>query len=691
MNRFKNMIVGCGLAAAAVGMASVATSRNAIGATTAASSSSASRAFVENSIRAAATNLLSRSDVVPSSTNVGYAVNSENAIRAESASQTKNSTSSLSADGVLTKLLSGDAAKWKTEDGTMTFVEDVASREETEDTFSATFCWPSVDDATRVLTYGWTWAGNFGMKVVEGFFCQYDTEDGSYYFPDSYHPNKGDGKTSWTKYTEGGHFAVGELKGITFTPAMSEEGLPAVTLVREGWMEVADLGNAFMSSPVEGDGSRFGWEFGALSVPRQLVFRIGKDGKRSAFAVRSNSGNVEMKFQTGTSDSQGGNLTVGNVNASRDDGTIGKCNIRATGDVVANAHYPVPVSLLSLNSDYASFKENFSSSVSTAVTNNSPVKDVQVSSDGSTYTTCVDGKIAKVNLSAYMKKTETAEDATSAHALSFLGSDWYDPTSAFIGMFRRDTGGSYTPVTTIEGADTATSFGVFCPGKGMSQLDPDGSYFLTEKRCDAKYQPILSSTSSVEVAGLSSTRITVNDRIEVKNRIELYNATNTSTVASRIYGTGNGKIVFGSTEISDAGSTLQVDGSDILTQNLADTLYATKGFRVSDYNQETIRDGMLYSRRPTAAETVSLKIYSGDFSSYVGSAKMFLDCSTAASSLSLSVSDSSSLSVLYRDGCVRLDEFASPNAYVIEFKWFNTSASGTEVKYAVVNAYKVGQ
>ena len=109
------------------------------------------------------------------------------------------------------------------------------------------------------------------------------------------------------------------------------------------------------------------------------------------------------------------------------------------------------------------------------------------------------------------------------------------------------------------------------------------------------------------------------------------------------------------------------------------TLYHTKGLRVSDYAADSIRVGMLYSRMPTYAASVALDIDAGDFSkTYEGYAHIFLDYSSAADPFSLAVSDSRPLAVLYRDGSLMLDVFASLNAYVFKFRWFRTSVSESE-------------
>ncbi len=135
-------------------------------------------------------------------------------------------------------------------------------------------------------------------------------------------------------------------------------------------------------------------------------------------------------------------------------------------------------------------------------------------------------------------------------------------------------------------------------------------------------------------------------------------------------------------------SILMPDGSDVVTRNMMEA--ANAQFAVADGKPTAIEHGKFYSFKPSSTEDAALTLSTGFDDGEEDEARLFFDCGTAAPNVTFP----SGVTVLYEDGSVKLDAMAisgnaTPNRYMVELKWFQTSASGTPVKYVVVNCYKV--
>ena len=135
-------------------------------------------------------------------------------------------------------------------------------------------------------------------------------------------------------------------------------------------------------------------------------------------------------------------------------------------------------------------------------------------------------------------------------------------------------------------------------------------------------------------------------------------------------------------------SILMPDGSDVVTRNMMEA--ANAQFAVADGKPTAIEHGKFYSFKPSSTEDAALTLSTGFDDGEEDEARLFFDCGTAAPNVTFP----SGVTVLYEDGSVKLDAIAisgnaTPNRYMVELKWFQTSASGTPVKYVVVNCYKV--
>lgn len=637
MNRLKNMIVGCGLAAAAIGMASVATSRNAVGATS--TTTSASRSWVEKRLTA----------------------------KADKSGPLETENSRLTAEGKLQRLLKNvPEAPWTRNDGKVFVYSPENSYIGSDGAYNLFWHIPDENGDSLAVLFA-AGAGYDTILEAEANF-EYTDEDGNTWSKNEYN----------IPYITAEDIAYGDSgssKKVAIRLTMTN-GLASFD--RKGWTDTGDLANVVPSKPIENEGVSLAWDIGKYSGERTLTLKNGEEGNDAGIDLKSADESQRFSLFVNSGNAYG--IRVGK------DGDP-NARIKSTGDVVANSDVGNGFSLIGLYNSLAETKENLPSDIAA----NAPITNV--THNGTSLV-----KDRNADLSNFLTKDDSVVSARGGFYLSSFaalpsdGSMWNFPTmSCYLTMFSDLYVDNELTLVTWSPSDdprTKTYSGFMFYNRGKTScVRPDGSDILTKTLGDSLYIPILSPSEVLDVGGVSA------NNVLVKNELRLVSHLDGSNVFAYVQaGSKIGEIYFRNTASSaDAPTTLTIDNTPILTQGLADTLYATKGLRVSDYKSETIRDGMLDSRKPTAAETVTLKIYAGDFSIYEGSAKMFLDCSTAASSLSLAVSDSSSLTVLYRDGCVKLNEFASPNVYVFEFRWFKTSASGTEVKYAIVNAYKVGQ
>lgn len=620
-------------------MASVATGRNAVGATT--TTTSASRSWVEKKLTA----------------------------KADVSGPLETDTSRLTADGKLQKLLKNvPEAPWTRNDGKVFVYSPENSYIGSDGAYNLFWHIPDEngDSLAVIIAVG---AGYDTILEADANF-EYTDEEGNTWSKNEYN----------IPYITAEDIAYGDSgsnRKVAIRLTMTN-GLASFD--RKGWTDMGDLANVVPSKPNENEGVSLKWEVGKHSNERTLVLKNGEEGYNAGIDLKSADESQQIILFV-NSDGNAYGIYVGN------DGDP-KAVIKSTGDIVANSNVGKGISLISLYNSLAETKEKLPSTIA----ENAPITNV--THNGSSLV-----KDRNADLSNFLTKDDSVVSARGGFYLSSFaalpsdGSMWNFPAlSCYLTMFSDlYVDNEHTLVTWSPSDDPRSTnysgFMFYNRGKA-SYVRPDGSDILTKSLADSFYMPISSPSEVLDVGGVSA------NNVLVKNELRLVNANlgDTNVFAYVQAGSKVGEIYFRNTASSgDAPTTLTLDSTPILTQNLADTLYARKGLLVSDNKSDTIRDGMLKSRKPSSQETATLNIHVGDFSVYEGFAKVFLDCSTASSNFSLAVSDSSSLSVLYRDGSVKLNEFASPNVYVIELKWFKTSASGSEVKYAIVNAYKVAE
>ena len=113
-------------------------------------------------------------------------------------------------------------------------------------------------------------------------------------------------------------------------------------------------------------------------------------------------------------------------------------------------------------------------------------------------------------------------------------------------------------------------------------------------------------------------------------------------------------------------------------------------FAVSDGKPTTIEHGKFYSFKPHSTADAEITLVTWFDDGEEDEARVFFDCGTAAPTVTFPTG----VTVLYEEGSVKFSEMtisgnSTPNRYLAELKWFQTSASGTAVKYVIVNCSKV--
>lgn len=587
----------------------------------------------------------------------------------------ETSTSLLTADGKLVQHKTGTDVPWQTEDGKKVFVFDSESGFNDGNAFEYTWCYPSVEDATEML-YVSASIGSEGLGADALINIQviYATEEHQY-------ESSASNSSRWTIVGENGSQGPYVPLGMPIKISYSgSEGLPAFTLVRTGWIETGDLSDALKRTSPASSPARIGWhtrdDSMSPSDSEELLLVKGDAERELSFGLRSSSGKQAISLFLGETDESGYGIRIGGEGT---DGTTGKGFVNATGDVTAGNG---SVSLLGLGNDYGMFKLNFDENVKTLVSENAPVTDVQFSGDGTSYSTCVSEKVAKIDLSGYAKKGESVAQSTAAWALSGMGANWNMPTW-FVCPGVQGTGGAAMDPATQLAQSTAVIGFVFRSATRASTLTCDGTAVLTRGVADSAYQPVIGTLSTVKAG-----QVTLSSDLSGEEAVNA--SIKGGGVANRIaFMTANG---------TDAPSTLDIDGSPVLTQTLAGTLFAKKSdvknaqFAVADGKPTAIEHGKFYSFKPLSTEDAALTLSTGFDDGEEDEARLFFDCGTAAPNVTFP----SDVKVLYRDGSVKLDAMqisgnSTPNRYMVELKWFQTSASGTPVKYVIVNCYKVSE
>lgn len=248
-----------------------------------------------------------------------------------------------------------------------------------------------------------------------------------------------------------------------------------------------------------------------------------------------------------------------------------------------------------------------------------------------------------------------------------------------------------------------------------SALKADGSDFLTKTAGDAAYVPtsrtingkaltadITLSASSIDALPVETytggryvvPSIYVSGNLEASGSLTCDGELQIETVAVSTLKISNAKVtanpdgaVYFDNNYRER-STLTPDGTPVVTKSMLDD--ASAQLTVSDGVPTSIEHGMFYSIKPSSTETTAIALTTGFSTGKEDEAKIFYDCGTAAPAITIS-----GATILYEDGSVKLNGFAisgdasAPNRYIVELKWFQTSADGTATKYVIVNARKV--
>lgn len=158
------------------------------------------------------------------------------------------------------------------------------------------------------------------------------------------------------------------------------------------------------------------------------------------------------------------------------------------------------------------------------------------------------------------------------------------------------------------------------------------------------------------------------------------------------FGTDGESVCFSAdgNDVPSTTSRLYPDGSKVVTEKM---LAASAQMTVVDGQPVTVEHGKFYSFKPLSTADAAFTLTTGFDDGLEDEAKIFFDCATAAPNITLGASD---VTVLYKEGSLKLTDMAisgtsTPNRYMVELKWFKTSASGTAQKFMVVNAYKVAE
>lgn len=400
--------------------------------------------------------------------------------------------SRLSADGKLVRLESEAAATWRTPRGD-SMSENFDLREDTDTSLYEEFetadgssylahtVRKNEDGTFKESTHAWL----YGVGDIE--YCT----DHSRFDTDA---------TTATAVTT--LASDGSVASVAFTPLAAYASThPPVTLVRGGWVEVADLADTVRSTEPLGGGTTFGWKI-LTGGAQRLALSVADGSTAREMEVGASDGSQFVRL---SARSNAAALIVSSTN--RESGTI-----YASGDITAGRSLCAPDVLFdyrwnsgtgaylykSLNDfyvDYTSFKNGIVKTVEGAV----PVSDVQVSDDGKTYGTCVTGKVAKVDLSRYAKKADV-------FGLNLVrGARMLSPVAGMSGITvpMLMTMWGITPVeTALDGTVTGLSsldpdhnapIGAFrvkannSVSGAESLLIPDGSDFLTKTKGDSFY------------------------------------------------------------------------------------------------------------------------------------------------------------------------------------------------------------
>lgn len=147
----------------------------------------------------------------------------------------------------------------------------------------------------------------------------------------------------------------------------------------------------------------------------------------------------------------------------------------------------------------------------------------------------------------------------------------------------------------------------------------------------------------------------------------------------------HGDVKIGEMSVYDSIRRLQATADAIATNTSAQ-------LAVVDGEPTTIEHGKFYSFKPTSTETAHVTLTTGFDDGMEDEARLFFDCGTAAPDVTIA----GGVKVVYKDGSPRLADMkisgtSVPNRYLVNLKWFKTSASGTEEKFVFVEVVKVSE
>lgn len=138
-------------------------------------------------------------------------------------------------------------------------------------------------------------------------------------------------------------------------------------------------------------------------------------------------------------------------------------------------------------------------------------------------------------------------------------------------------------------------------------------------------------------------------------------------------------------------SVLTPDGTPVVTKKMLDDSNAK--LTVVDGQPTTVEHGKFYCFRPNSTSPTAIIIAVSPDSGKEDEAKLYLDYTTARSTITIS---NANITILYAPDSYKLDAFdnanGSANRYMVELKWWSTTATatGAAANFVLVNAYKVG-